>query len=72
MRQDFWPILELEGLEDDGFTGNFEITIGQDKKLIHSKKKAGKGKATSTKERERLVELIKAYLEEHGMLTDAV
>ena len=68
MRQDFWPRLDLEGVEDDGFTGNFEVTIGDDKKLIHSKKKAGQGKATSAKEREALVEMIKEYLDEHEQL----
>lgn len=61
-------MLELEGTEDDGFTGNFEITIGKDNRLIHSKKKAGQGKVTSTKEREGLVELIKEYLEEHDLV----
>ena len=66
MRQDFWPLLTLEGVEDDGFTGNFEITIGDEKRLVHSKK-AGQGKATSTKEREGLVEMIKEYLEEQDL-----
>ena len=68
MRQEFWPLLNLEGVEDDGFTGNFEITIGDENRLIHSKKKAGQGKATSTKEREGLVEMIKEYLEEQDLL----
>ena len=67
MRQEFWALLELEGMEDDGFTGNFEITIGDGNRLVHSKK-AGQGKVTSTKEREALVHKIKEYLGEHNMI----
>ena len=68
---DIWPLLEMEGIEDDEYTGNFEITIGgddDDRQLIHSKKTAGQGKAETTSEREGLVELIKEYLNDHDLL----
>ena len=69
---DIWPLLEMEGIEDDEYTGNFEITIGggddDDRRLIHSKKTTGQGKVETTSEREGLVELIKEYLDDHDLL----
>ena len=65
---DIWPLMEMEGIEDDEYTGNFEIAIGIDRRLIHSKKTAGQGKVETTSEREGLVELIKEYLDDHDLL----
>ena len=47
---------------DRGVTGNFEVTIVETNTLIHSKRK-GQGRATTTKERQMIVEQIREALE---------
>jgi hypothetical protein len=64
-KQSFASQIQVEGSEDSEFTGNFDVMLGLEKTMIHSKKKQGKGKASSTEERERIVEHIKLYLQEH-------
>eukprot|EP00980_Cylindrotheca_fusiformis_P020205 scaffold7294_cov93-Cylindrotheca_fusiformis.AAC.4 len=65
-KQSFAKDIEIVGIKDPGFTGNFEITIiGDDRQLIHSAKTAGQGKAESDQEREMIVEFIQEYLEDH-------
>jgi hypothetical protein len=63
--QSFVSQIQVEGSEDSEFTGNFDVMLGPEKTLIHSKKKQGKGKASSTEERERIVAQIKLYLQDH-------
>lgn len=63
-KQPFANDIEIVGIKDPGLTGNFEITIGDDKEMIHSAKTAGQGKAESDKEREMIVEFIQEYLDD--------
>ena len=49
--------------EDKGTTGNFEVRIGDDRQLIHSKRTAGQGRAESAKERMMIAEFIQEYLD---------
>jgi hypothetical protein len=51
--------------EDRGVTGNFEVRIGDERQLIHSKKTAGQGRAESTKERQMIAEFIQEYLNDN-------
>lgn len=51
------------GRKDPGFTGNFEIRIGEERQLIHSARTAGQGKAESAQERAMIVEFIQEYLD---------
>ena len=47
--------------EDQGITGNFEVTVhrnGQPPQVVHSKRHAGQGKASSLAERQAIVEQI--------------
>lgn len=60
--QPFYDQLEVIGIKDPGMTGNFEVRIGDDKQLIHSKRTAGQGRAESPQERAMLVEFIEEYL----------
>lgn len=65
----------IEGLEDRGVTGNFEVRIGgpinepKDRpssgRLIHSKRTAGQGRAESSHERAMIAEFIMEYIEEN-------
>jgi hypothetical protein len=55
----------MEGLEDRVVTGNFEIRIGPDGKLIYSKRTRGQGRAESTQDRAMIAELIQDYLDEN-------
>ena len=64
MKQSFWDSITLIGQEDRGVTGNFEIFIGHEKQLIHSKKTANQGRCTSPNERTMLVDFINEYLDE--------
>jgi hypothetical protein len=57
--------IEIEGMEDRGVTGNFEVRIGEDRRLIHSKRTAGQGRAESCKERAMIVESIQEYIDEN-------
>lgn len=60
--QGFADQIEIVGKKDTTNTGNFEVTIGEESKLIHSKKTAGQGRAESVQEREMIVEFIQEYL----------
>ena len=55
----------MEGLEDRGVTGNFEIRVGEDRKLIHSKRTKGQGRAESTTERAAIAAMIEDYINEN-------
>jgi hypothetical protein len=57
--------IEVVPLADPGVTGNFEVRIGEEGRLIHSKKTAGQGRAESAKEREMILEFIMEYLDEN-------
>ena len=57
--------ITVEGEEDRGVTGNFEVRIGDDRQLIHSKKTAGQGRAESTKERQMIADFIQEYLNDN-------
>jgi hypothetical protein len=57
--------IEIVAEEDKGITGNFEVRIGDERQLIHSKKTAGQGRAESTKERQMIAEFIQEYLNEN-------
>jgi hypothetical protein len=57
--------IEIVPIADPGVTGNFEVRIGDDCQLIHSKKTAGQGRAETTKEREMILEFITEYLDEN-------
>lgn len=57
--------IEIEGLQDRGTTGNFEIRVGDDKRLIHSKRTKGQGRAETTSERAMIAELIQDYIDEN-------
>ena len=57
--------IEIIPIADPGVTGNFEIRIGDEGQLIHSKRTAGQGKAESLKEREMILEFITEYLDEN-------
>lgn len=50
-------------MKDPGTTGNFEVRIGGDRQLIHSKRTAGQGRAESPQERAMIVELIQEFLD---------
>lgn len=62
--QDFADKIEIVGKKDYQITRNFEVTIGEEKQLIHSKRTARQGKAESDAERAAIVELIKEYLDD--------
>jgi len=53
--------LKFEMSEDEGTTGNFEVTIVETGTLIHSKK-GGKGKCESNKERDDVIDAIESFL----------
>ena len=44
---------------DPGATGNFEVSIGADKKLIHSKATGGKGRCESQAEKDAVFAAIR-------------
>jgi hypothetical protein len=56
------------GLQDKGITGNFEVTVASTKQLLHSKRHAGQGKASTEQERKLILEQIKELLEEDRTL----
>jgi hypothetical protein len=60
--QPFADRLSIEGHEDRTVTGNFEVSLGAEGKVIHSKRVAGQGKAQSLAERNAIAELIREYL----------
>ena len=63
-KQDFADKIEIVGKKDSTNTGNFEVTIGEDGQLIHSKRTAGQGRAETEQERAGIVELIQEYLDD--------
>lgn len=65
LQQEFAGDIELKGIEDRGVTGNFEVRVGEEKQLIHSKRTAGQGRAQSAEERRMIVELIQEYLDDN-------
>ena len=54
------------GIKDRGLTGNFEVMIGDEKQLVHSKRTAGQGRAESPQERAMICEFIQDYLDENS------
>lgn len=56
--------IELVGKEDPTVTGNFEVSVAATGQLLHSKRQAGQGKATSPGERAAILEQIKELLDE--------
>lgn len=54
--------LEYSFTMDPGATGNFEVTIGKDKTLIHSKTTRGQGRCESKDELDALFAQIEAAL----------
>lgn len=63
--QSFADKIEVVGIKDDTITGNFEVMIGEEKQLLHSKRTAGQGRAESEQERAMICEFIEEYLEEN-------
>ena len=61
--QPFGSRISVQGKEDRGVTGNFEITL-EDGRVIHSKRIAGQGKAQTPAERNAIAEQIKEYLDD--------
>lgn len=56
--------IELIPKEDRGITGNFEVTVLETGKLLHSTMKMGQGKATSNAERMVILDQIQELLDE--------
>lgn len=63
--QSFADKIEIKGIKDDTITGNFEVMIGDEKQLVHSKRTAGQGRAESEQERAMICEFIEEYLEDN-------
>jgi hypothetical protein len=63
-KQGFADKIEIVGKKDSASTGNFEVTVGDNGQLIHSKRTAGQGRATSNEERALIVEMIEEYLDD--------
>ena len=67
----------IDGLEDRGVTGNFEVRIGgsldepknqiSSGRLIHSKRTGGQGRAESSHERAMIAEYIMDYIDENNL-----
>jgi hypothetical protein len=62
---DLADVIEVEGLGDRGVTGNFEIRVGNDQKLIYSKRTRGQGRAESVQDRAMIAEMIQDYIDEN-------
>lgn len=63
--QSFADKIEVVGIKDTAVTGNFEVMIGEEKQLVHSKRTAGQGRAESAQERSMICEFIQEYLEDN-------
>ena len=63
LKEEFEGIIGVQFIEDAGKTGNFEVTLVETGKLLHSKSIGGKGKCESNKERGVLIEQIQEYLD---------
>jgi len=61
--QSFADKIEIVGIKDGTITGNFEVMIGDEGQLVHSKRTAGQGKAESAQERAMICDFIEEYLE---------
>lgn len=57
--------LDIIPIEDDGITGNFEVTVEDE--LVHSYKTLGHNLAASQGERDVIVNAIKAAYEKRGI-----
>ena len=55
--------VKIQYIKDEQKTGNFEVVLLETGHLIHSKKKDGKGKAESNKERAGICDAIQSYLD---------
>lgn len=57
-------MIQVREVMDKGITGNFEVTIVErDGLVVHSKRHGGGGKGNTTRERQVIVERIRAALE---------
>jgi hypothetical protein len=63
-QQAFANQIDVVPIKDRGVTGTFEVFIGNEKQLIHSKRTAGQGRAESSNERAMICEFIQEYLED--------
>jgi hypothetical protein len=63
-RQPFGDRLEIIGVKEEAFTKNFDVMIGDDQQLVHSKESAQQGCAQSELERIMICEFIEEYLED--------
>lgn len=64
-QQSFADKIEIVGIKDAAITGNFEVMIGDEKQLVHSKRTAGQGRAESPQERDMICEFIQEYLDDN-------
>ena len=64
-KQEFADKIQVVGKKDKEMTGNFEVTIGDEGQLIHSKKTAGQGLAKTDQEKAMIVEMIEEYLDDN-------
>ena len=55
--------IQIVGKEDPGVTGNFEVSVLPNGPLLHSKRHARQGRATSEKERMAIVYAIQELLD---------
>ena len=55
--------IEYYPVKDIGATGRFEITILNTGKLVHSKATQGLGRCESESERQRLVKILRVFVE---------
>ena len=57
--------IKVVGKEDKGVTGNFEVTVGkEDPVVVHSKRHAGQGRASSDEERAAILEQLEEILDD--------
>jgi hypothetical protein len=56
--------IEVIGKKDPMITGNFEVTVVETGQVLHSKKHAGQGKATTMAERKAILEQVEELLNE--------
>jgi hypothetical protein len=63
--QPFAQMIEVIAKEDNGVTGNFEVSILADEPIIiHSKRHAGQGRAETDKEKQAIAAFIQEYLDD--------
>ena len=61
LHKEFPGRLEISHIQDDAYTGNFEVILVSTREVLHSKA-GGKGKCESAEERSALSALIRARL----------